>query len=107
MFETKSHGHEVLSDGTTVWVNGPDGCSVARFNKFGIDIHRNSEEQPSKGACLFCTHTETNYDDWKLFRKKVREFFNVNVDRRHCPTRFRGGAVRGVPVRLVVMDELH
>ena len=63
------------------------------------------EEQKTKGACLFCTHAETTYDDWKLFKRKVREFFNVTIDRIHCPRRFRGGQIRGVPIHIVVIDE--
>jgi hypothetical protein len=105
MQETTSRGHQIMSDGVTVWVNGPDGCSVARFGRAGIDIHRPFEEQRTQGACLFCTHAETTYDDWKLFRQKVREFFAVTVDRRHCPKRFVGGALRGVAVRIVVLDD--
>lgn len=32
------NGHEVTTDGDTVWINGRDGCNVARFGRGGADL---------------------------------------------------------------------
>lgn len=86
--DTDSNGYQVTSDGVTVWVNGPDGCSTGRFGLQGIDIHRPFEEQQTKGACLFCTHGLTTVEDWFLFVEKMKELYDVDVDFRHTPMRF-------------------
>lgn len=92
ILETESNGHQVTSDGRTVWVNDPDGAATARFSTFGIDIHRPIAEQKEKGECLFCTHAQTTEDDWNLFVEKMRELFNVTIGRLHMPIRFSVGA---------------
>lgn len=48
---------EVKSDGRTVWVNATSGECLARFGRFGIDVHRTLEAQMAgEGQCLLCTH---------------------------------------------------
>jgi hypothetical protein len=80
--------HEIHSDGTTVWVNGVGGL-LGRFGKNGIDIHRPLDEQQEKGQCLFCTHEPVTAEDWKLFRAKMLEHFNIKVSDLYKPRRFR------------------
>jgi hypothetical protein len=86
MLETESNGHQVLSDGRTVWINGPDGCSVGRFSAHGgIDIHRPAEEQRTLGACLFCKPGPSGPDDYTQFLRLLGDLFGVEVDERHRP----------------------
>lgn len=80
--------YDVLSDGETVWVNGPEGC-IARFGRAGIDIHRPASEQLEKGQCLHCTHGPTTANDWQTFVLEVDQFFGVKVAGVHMPDRFR------------------
>jgi len=84
----KTPSYIVDSDGITVWVNGEGGL-LGRFGKYGIDIHRPVGEQSAYGECLFCTHAETTYMDWRTFCKKMRTIFGVRVAVRHMPKRFR------------------
>jgi hypothetical protein len=41
--------HEIISDGRTVWVNGSDGICLARFSRFGIDVHNDAFGQMAGG----------------------------------------------------------
>jgi hypothetical protein len=64
-----------------VWIHGPDGSTVARFDtRFGMDVH-NSVSKQMEGApqCLYCTHGQASREDWLDFREKVREHFGVEV----------------------------
>lgn len=74
-------GHEVTTDGRTVWVNsGVNGSNIARFSRAGIDVHNTFDVQREKGTeCLFCTHEPTNNEDWKKFQDSVREHYGVNI----------------------------
>lgn len=75
--------YEIVSDGTTVWVNAP--VLVGRFSKFGIDIHRVPSEQDIKGQCLLCTHTLPIQSQWSLFQHKINEFYGIKVANKHKP----------------------
>lgn len=79
--------YEILGDGRRVWVNGPDGSSVARFHAT-IDIHRPVSEQSDKGQCLFCTQTFVTEPDWFLFVEKVEYLFGLIVPDEFKPVRF-------------------
>lgn len=79
--------YEVLSDSRRVWVNGPDGSSVARFQATN-DIHRPASEQGSKGQCLFCTHAFVSEPDWAVFVEKVKEILGLVVPEEFKPIRF-------------------
>lgn len=79
--------HEIVTDGTTVWINGGQGL-IARFGVRGIDIHRPASEQHA-GECLYCTHDQTTADDWDLFVAKVFEYFQIRIGSSHKPVRFR------------------
>lgn len=83
MNEDVVDGHQVLSDGRTVWVNDATGYAVARFSSKGIDIHQAAG--CDGGECLFCTHEETSDADWVLFRQKMVELKNIYVPERHKP----------------------
>jgi hypothetical protein len=51
------NGHEILTNGTTVWINGPDGCNLGRFRKSNgaADVHKTAREQVKSGEqCLNC-----------------------------------------------------
>lgn len=80
--------YEVTSDGSTVWVNGPEGC-IGRFGNNGIDIHRPASEQQAKGQCLHCTHALTTLTDWRIFTVEMEQFFGVKVTEDHLPDRFK------------------
>lgn len=66
-----------------VWVHGPDGSTVARFDtRFGMDIHTTVTEQLAGASqCLHCTHAKPSLADWEDFRQKVADHFGVNVPR--------------------------
>lgn len=64
-----------------VWVHGPDGTTVARFDtRFGMDIHTSITEQLAGASqCLHCTHDKPCLTDWETFRHKVEQHFGVTV----------------------------
>jgi hypothetical protein len=77
------NNHEVLSDGRRVWVNGPDGASVARYSPMaGRDVHRPLEEQRTTGKeCLDCS-PDTDYD---AFVASVHRHYGVVIPSKHRP----------------------
>jgi hypothetical protein len=68
-------------DGTRVWVNGPDGSAIGRFNKhFGIDVHTTATAQKNGAPeCLYCTHGKATAEDWETFREKMKTHHDVDV----------------------------
>lgn len=71
---------EVIGDGKTVWVNAGDGSCVARFSRFGIDIHNSAVEQMAGASqCLLCTHTKPTLPEWAHFQMKVGYFYGIVV----------------------------
>lgn len=90
MKESYSNGHQVLSDGGRVWVNGTMGEAVARLACFGhkvmIDIHHPLCAQKKKGECLDCRHDfRPGADAWDYFVASLDRNFNVKVDEKHRP----------------------
>lgn len=84
--ETKAKKFEIISDGRTVWVNGGDGGCLARFSKFGIDIHLDTEGQMASGRqCLDCTHSLPDADGWTHFVASVRQHHGVALAPKHRP----------------------
>jgi len=73
--------HEVAWDGRTVWINGPDGHSVARFGFAGVDVHTSLDEQRATGnQCLDCrAHGVDPRASWERFRDVVRERHGVEI----------------------------
>jgi hypothetical protein len=86
MIEDIQDGNQIISDGRTVWVNGADGCCLARFSKFGIDIHKDVEGQTGGEVCLDCG----TVPDWDRFVLGCLGFHGIIVEDRHRP-RFLGG----------------
>lgn len=81
---------EIASDGVTVWVNGPDGSSTARFGRMGIDIHRSMAEQiASRDPCLQCTHAPTTRADWDTFKAGMLKHYGLEIPDKYMPERFR------------------
>ena len=71
---------EVIFDGKTVWVNGPDGGCLARFGIKGLDIHKTTEQQIKTGTqCIACTHHRPSLSDWGAFKMKVTELYGTNI----------------------------
>lgn len=80
---------DVISDGRTVWVNGPASC-LGRFGLTGIDIHRAfTGVVQSDSECLYCTHGVTTKADWETFVTKMLELHGVPVLHEHMPDRLR------------------
>ena len=78
--------YQVQSNGDRVWVNGPDGASVARISQFGgIDVHRPLAEQANQGECLDCRHDLSGVPAWEHFARAVRDHFGVMIAMRHRP----------------------
>lgn len=89
MTELEVDGHQILTDGRTVWVNGPDASNLGRFGPGGVDVHRTFEEQLETGEqCLFCKEGPTEERDWKPFVDAMREFHGVEVPDMVKPRRF-------------------
>jgi hypothetical protein len=86
MYESMSNGHQVLSDGHRVWVNAPNGASVARVSTFGsivmIDIH-----SPVDGAeCWDCRKDLTGAAAWTHFLVSLALHFGVKINVKHMPS---------------------
>ena len=77
-------GHEIVSDGTRVWINGPDGAAVARFSaRAGRDVHKPFAEVVESGEeCLDCSPST----DWPEFVESVLRHYGLEVSDRHRPT---------------------
>lgn len=72
----------VSTDSHTLWVNADDGSCLARFStKFGMDIHNSATDQIENNMpqCLYCTHGKTNIEDWNMFRRKMKEIYNIDI----------------------------
>jgi hypothetical protein len=79
--------YQIQSNGERVWINGPDGASVARISKHGgIDIHRPIAEQADRGECLDCRQDLFGEAAWKHFVRSVLRHFGIYVTARHRPS---------------------
>lgn len=76
---------EILSNGKTVWVNGADGCCLAQFSRFGIDVHKDAVGQQSGSQCLDCKHGVPAESDWQRFRSAVLFHYGITVKEKHKP----------------------
>lgn len=76
-------GFEVLSDGRRVWVNGPDGASVARYSPTaGRDVHTSVAVQRATGKeCLDCSHDL----DYPAFVASVLAHYRISIPAKHRP----------------------
>jgi hypothetical protein len=78
---------QVISDGRTVWVNAPTGECLARFGRYGVDIHRTVTDQlEGMPECLTCTHALTTAKDWLLFQSETLRHHGIKIDDTHKPT---------------------
>ena len=77
------NGFEISGDGRTVWVNGPDGCNVARFSaRAGIDVHKRTEDQMRDSTvCIDCSPEP----DWDRFVAAVEQAHGIRVPSRYKP----------------------
>lgn len=74
------------SDGNTVWVNADDGCCLARFSRFGIDIHKDFAGQTSgEGQCLECKAGPATMQDWFQFCDGMIRHYGIKIAKRHMP----------------------
>ena len=86
--------HDIQADGVTVWVHR-DGETLARFGKFGIDIHRTiKEQQEGAGVCLLCSHVMTTAADWVVFVAAVKDVYSIEIGDEYRPTRLEAGVGR-------------
>lgn len=68
-------------NGNTIWVHGPDGSTVGRFDwRFGMDVH-NTVAAQLEGApqCLACTHEPATEKTWFQFVVAMREHHGIVV----------------------------
>ncbi len=74
--ETQVGDFQVAWDGHTVWINGPDGMSRARYSKHaGIDLHHDTTTQLATGhACDNC-----GPGDWPTFVGLIRERLDLEL----------------------------
>ena len=81
---------EIITDGTTVWVN-KDGHCLGRFGVNGVDVHQPLPVQLANGqACAHCSQGLTSKKDWEEFISTMKRFHNVSVSDRYMPRRVRG-----------------
>jgi hypothetical protein len=85
---------EITSDGHTVWVNAVDGMCVARFGRYGIDVHRDYEGQKQSGQCLACTAGLTTLRDWRAFQILMRRHYSIGIGDEHMPIYIRSEALK-------------
>jgi hypothetical protein len=66
-----------------LWIHSTKGETVARFDvRFGMDIHCSLEEQlQGNPQCLHCTHEKPTKQDFYTFCRKVKELFNVKIQK--------------------------
>lgn len=84
---TKPFLHAIESDGTTVWIHGPQGECLGRFGRLGIDIHSSFEDQVAgKPQCLECTHERVTASDWQRFRAAMIEHYGIPISEDHRPS---------------------
>ena len=77
-------------DGTTVWVN-MGGAAIARFGRYGIDIHQPADVTVETGrVCLYCTHETVTVESWEIFCAKMLEFYDLKIPVSACPKRLKG-----------------
>lgn len=61
-------GFEIRWSESTVWVTAPDGGTLGRFSRWGMDIHKPTRDQLAKGvACDHCTHELPGRKEWEGF----------------------------------------
>ncbi len=71
---------EIVTDGSTVWVNADDGMSVGRFGRRGVDVHRDVAGQLETGEqCLACIHGLPHAEGWEMFRSAIAEHYGIAV----------------------------
>jgi hypothetical protein len=77
------NNHEVMSNGERVWINGPDGASVARFSsRAGRDIHKPYAEVVATGEeCLDCSPSTS----WEEFKEGVLKHYGIDLHEKHAP----------------------
>lgn len=87
MKSMRQNGHELMTDGKTVWVNAPDGMCVSRFTPRGVDVHGTTEQQLSGIQCEDCfqRNPETPDADWKRFVDSTKQIHGVAVPEQFRP----------------------
>lgn len=79
---------QIMWDGRTLWVNGSDGSSIARFGPAGIDIHTMTTDQlDGKSQCLHCVGADLldlgkrgrAHPLWGEFSKALREHYGIRI----------------------------
>jgi hypothetical protein len=71
---------EVVTDGATLWVNGPDGMCIGRFGARGVDVHRTAAEQLAGAPqCLDCIHDLPPLEAWNRFVRSMAEHHAVEI----------------------------
>lgn len=72
--------HEIITDGKTVWVNGPFGECLGRFSNLAYEVLRTMEEQERGMPPLRMTITrESSIHDWFKFCGAVMLHHRINV----------------------------
>jgi len=66
-----------------LWIHCSTGETVARYDtRFGMDIHATIDEQLKGGEqCLLCTHGKSNPEEFQTFCDKVKELWDVVIDK--------------------------
>jgi len=77
--EEEINGHQVSTNGRTVWVNHPRVGAVGRVSPTGVDVH-NAENT----NCLDCGGPEKG-DLWTRFVEGLRRHYEVEVPEKFKP----------------------
>jgi hypothetical protein len=83
--------HEIQFDGKTVWVHLSTGETIARFSRFGIDIHTTIEEQLQncRPQCLNCFHGKPTLEHWREFQDKMLSIYQIEISNKYKPNYLR------------------
>ena len=68
---------EAFGDGWSVWVNDTDGTCLARFGRFGIDIHKDTEGKQ---------YGRPTSKDWEEFLKVMVDVYDIIVPEKLRPS---------------------
>lgn len=72
--------HEIIVGIDRIWVNGADGSCIARFSRFGIDIHRTTTAQMAgESECLDCSHGRPGLAEWDRFKTGMLRHYGIAI----------------------------
>lgn len=83
----KKENFEIATDDRTVWINAESGMCVARFTRFGMDVHEDAKAQLEGKHCLDCAmHLKGDIvKSWNRFVGSMKQFYGIDIPPRFKP----------------------